>query len=305
MDANAPRRGGSSRLRASAAPVAAAVIGLVAIVAVASSGSATDGGIAEHRPSEGLVDALLSLFLVLMAVCVVVVAVLVSFFGRYTPTGGPPKRRSAAQSIVTFVVTMVLLALLVHALAGGEGRRAGIIPPLGGENGDPADGPTSGYQPRFAVWPVVVVTALVLVALGAWWLSARGRRATRAPLPATPEEALGDVLAETLDDLRAEGDPRRAVIRAYARMERSLAAVGLPRGPAEAPEEYLSRVLADVAVSERSAGRLTALFTWARFSGHDVRPEMKDEALATLEQVQLELEAAEIARRAEPAGAPA
>jgi hypothetical protein len=304
MDANAPRRGGSSRLRASAAPVAAAVIGLVAIVAVASSGSAPDGGIAERRPSEGLVDALLSLFLVLMAVCVVVVAVLLSFFGRYTPASGPPKRRSAAQSIVTFVVTMVLLALLVHALRG-EGRRAGIMPPLGGENVDLADGPKSGYQPKFAVWPVVVVTALVLVALGAWWLSARGRRSTRAPLPATPEEALGDVLAETLDDLRAEGDPRRAVIRAYARMERTLAAVGLPRGPAEAPEEYLARVLAGVAVSERSAGRLTALFTWARFSGHDVRPEMKDEAIATLEQVQLELEAAEIARRAEPAGAPA
>jgi hypothetical protein len=305
MDANAPRRRGSSRLRAGAVPLAAVVVGLVAIVAVASSGSAPDGGIAQRRPSEGLVDALLSLFLVLMAVCVVVVAVLVSFFGRYTPTGEPPKRRSTAQSIVTFVVTMALLAVLVHALAGRDGSGNGIIPPLGDENGNRTDGSESGYDPKFAVWPVIAVTALVLVALGAWWLAVRGRRSTRAPLPATPEEALGDVLAETLDDLRAESDPRRAVIRAYARMERSLAAVGLPRRTAEAPEEYLSRVLADVAVSERSAGRLTALFTWARFSGHDVRAEMKDEAIATLEQVQLELEAAEVARLAAPAGAPA
>ena len=36
-----------------------------------------------------------------------------------------------------------------------------------------------------------------------------------------------DVLDETLDDLRAETDPRRAVIAAYARMERALAAFGL------------------------------------------------------------------------------
>ena len=50
---------------------------------------------------------------------------------------------------------------------------------------------------------------------------------------------LADVLEETIDDLRAEADPRRAVIAAYARMERALAAAGLPRSPAEAPDEYL------------------------------------------------------------------
>jgi Domain of unknown function (DUF4129) len=106
------------------------------------------------------------------------------------------------------------------------------------------------------------------------------------------------VLAATLDDLRAEQDPRRAVIRAYARMERSLAAAGLPRAPAEAPEEYLTRVLEGLPVSARAAARLTALFAWARFSPHDVRPEMKDEAIETLEHIQLELEAAEAEQQA-------
>ena len=33
--------------------------------------------------------------------------------------------------------------------------------------------------------------------------------------------ALDEVLADTLDDLRAEQDPRRAVIRAFARMEKT------------------------------------------------------------------------------------
>jgi hypothetical protein len=94
------------------------------------------------------------------------------------------------------------------------------------------------------------------------------------------------------------------VIAAYARMERALAASGLPRDPSEAPEEYLRKILSDLAVTGRAAARLTSLFAWARFSGHDVRPEMKEEAIETLEQVQHEL-AADAARRAELAGAAA
>jgi hypothetical protein len=110
--------------------------------------------------------------------------------------------------------------------------------------------------------------------------------------PGGPDEALADVLDEALDDLRAETDPRRAVIEAYARMERALRAAGMPRAEAEAPEEYLARVADGVDLSRTSAGRLTALFTWARFSGHDVRPEMKNEAIDTLEAVRDELRAA-------------
>ena len=86
------------------------------------------------------------------------------------------------------------------------------------------------------------------------------------------------------------------------RMERALAASGLARAPAEAPDEYLVRVLADLPVSRGSAARLTALFAWARFSGHDVHPEMKDEAIDTLEQVQRELAADALRAAAPPMG---
>ena len=68
---------------------------------------------------------------------------------------------------------------------------------------------------------------------------------------------------------------------------------------------HAAAVLDEIKISPRAAGRLTALFAWARFSVHDVRPEMKDEAIETLEQVQRELAAAETAREAQPAGAPA
>ncbi len=52
-----------------------------------------------------------------------------------------------------------------------------------------------------------------------------------------------DLLDDTLEDLEREPDPRRAMIGAWARMERGLAAAGLPRHPAEAPFEYAGRVL--------------------------------------------------------------
>ena len=141
---------------------------------------------------------------------------------------------------------------------------------------------------------MLVVLALVAVAIAAWYLSYRARRRRLEPMSDALLPALADVLDETLDDLRAETDPRRAVIAAYARMERALAAYGLPRNPAEAPDEYLQRIFADLEVSRRATSRLTALFSWAKFSGHDVAPEMKQEAIEALEAVREELRAAEI-----------
>ena len=302
MDANARRRGGSGGRTLA---VAAAVIVLVAVVAVASGGSTPSGAVGAHRPSEALLDAVVSLFVVGMAIATVVVAVMVSFFGRYQADGSPRKRKSTVQSLVTFLVAMALLTIVVRSLAGSVGPRLRPPAPQGAAGGGGSDARPSGYEPDFVVWPVLAVAALAAVAVVAWWLAARGRRRAREPLGTTPAEALADVLAETLDDLRAERDPRRAVIAAYARMERALAASGLPRDPAEAPEEYLRRILSDVAVTGRAATRLTSLFAWARFSGHDVRPEMKDEAIETLEQVQRELAAADAARHAELAGAAA
>jgi len=305
MDGNAPGRGGST---ARTLAIGAAVVVLVGIVAIASTGSVPTGaGGSARRPSEGFVDTAFSLLLVLMVVCTVFVAVALTFFRRLDPTTGAPKRRSALRSIVSFALTLALLAVIVRAIDASRGENDALRLPAANDGRGRLGGDTDAtrYEPEFAVWPVAAVLTLLAVAGLAMWLSARRRRAARASLVLTPAEALADVLGETLDDLRAESDPRRAVIAAYARMERALAAAGLPRRDAEAPEEYLDRVLDEVELSPRAAGRLTALFAWARFSVHDVRPEMKDEAIETLEQVQQELAAAEAARESQLAGAPA
>ena len=115
-------------------------------------------------------------------------------------------------------------------------------------------------------------------------------------------EQLAVVLDETLDDLRAEPDPRRAIIAAYARLERVLAANGVPRRAAETSDEYLPRVLHDLALDSGAVERLTALFTRAKFSQHEVDTAMKEEAIDALEQVRDELRlAAGDARSRQPA----
>ena len=122
------------------------------------------------------------------------------------------------------------------------------------------------------------------------FFAVRRRRALVRDMPIV--EALSDVLAETLDDLRAERDPRQAVIRAYSRMERTLAARGLPRGEAEAPLEYLGRVLDAVQASAHSVRRLTQLFQRARFSTHEIDTGMKEDAIEALSGLRAELEVA-------------
>jgi uncharacterized protein DUF4129 len=302
MDGNAPRRGGST-VRTLA--IGAAVMILVAVVAIASTGSVPTGRNSVRPPSESFVDTAFSLFLVMMVLCAAFVAVALTWFRRYDPTAPARSRRGPLRSVVSLILSIGLLALFVRAVTGSRGEQGGLRLPDFGRSGSGSSDDATRYDPEFAVWPVVAVVALLAVAGIALWLSARGRRAAREPLAVTPAEALADVLAETLDDLRGERDPRRAVIAAYARMERALAASGLPRRDTEAPEEYVARILDEIEVSPRATGRLTALFAWARFSVHDVRPEMKDEAIETLEQLQHELAAAEAAREAQRVGAPA
>jgi hypothetical protein len=103
-------------------------------------------------------------------------------------------------------------------------------------------------------------------------------------------EAIDEVLGDTLDDLRAEKDPRRAVIRTYARMERTFAAYGVPREEAEVPQEYVGRVLDRLGVSVSAVRRLTDLFSRAKFSPHTIDAGMKDQAIDALVGLRAELE---------------
>ena len=167
---------------------------------------------------------------------------------------------------------------------------------------DARPGPAaSRYEPSISWVPIAVILGLVLTAVIAYFVAERRARRERDPRAELAEE-LAAVLDDTLDDLRAEADPRRAVIAAYARLERVLAASGIARRPAETSDEYLARVLRDLALGSDAIARLTSLFTQAKFSQHEVDTAMKEEAIDALERVRDELRAAsERAARPGPA----
>jgi hypothetical protein len=125
-------------------------------------------------------------------------------------------------------------------------------------------------------------------------------RAVRMPSPVPrmepePEEqasVLAMAITAGLRDARLEPDPRRAVIAAYATMERILAAHGLPRRAVEAPLEYMTRLFAERTVSDEALATLTDLFALARFSHHPIGAASKERALAALTRIEQELQSA-------------
>jgi hypothetical protein len=130
----------------------------------------------------------------------------------------------------------------------------------------------------------VFATAGALLVVGVAVLAARRRRNSLGPVSVRDDaaSALSAALDESVDDLRAERDPRRAVIAAYARMERALARHGFARFRAEAPLEYLARVLRELQVRSGAVLALTELFERAKFSRHEIDADMKEEAIGAL-----------------------
>lgn len=274
-----------------------ALIGLLVAVAVGSTGSVPVGTGGTRSPSDRFLDVTISLFMLWMAVGTVLLVLLLVSRRGVLAEAVVERKGGRRNALTVTLVSLVLLALLIRWLSTGENDGQGLLDrfgPRSGRSNPNVSSETPSYEPEFATGPLLIVLGVLAVAIIGWVIAHRARRRSLPPTSESLYPALTDVLEETLDDLRAETDPRRAVIGAYARMERTLGAYGLPRLPAEAPDEYLQRIFADLEVSRRSVSRLTSLFAWAKFSGHDVAREMKDEAIAALEAVGNELRAAEM-----------
>jgi hypothetical protein len=153
--------------------------------------------------------------------------------------------------------------------------------------------PDSSRAARFR-WEVFVATGgLVLLGVAAYLARRRFGPMRDLAGRADAADALSAALDESVDDLRAERDPRKAVIAAYARMERVLGRHGFPRFRSEAPLEYLARVLRELRVRSGAVLALTELFERAKFSRHTIDAEMKEEAIGALVAVRDDLRPAE------------
>jgi hypothetical protein len=274
-----------------------AAVVLLGLVAVAAGGYRIDGS-SPSRSSPYAVDTIVSIVLAIYLVGAVVVVGALFWAGLDVRRSQKPV---ATRQRTFKLVAGAIIAAAVFAFVAGrfhsrffqpskppttsaqqaldKGRRA-------------KGGSTSRHQTQVRLVPFLGVIGTAVIAFGALYYAERGRR-RRLPSDWLPAEELAGVLDETLDDLRAEKDPRRAVIAAYARMERSFAAHGVPRRQFEAPHEYLGRVLAEATGGGRAAARLTGLFERARFSPHQVDSAMKDDAIDAIEALQAELAAAD------------
>ena len=131
-----------------------------------------------------------------------------------------------------------------------------------------------------AVFAVMVLVAMA-DRLEKWWTQREG--ADRPP-------AVPETLALIQADLRAEPDARVAIIRAYGRFERALAAARAPRAAWQTPAEFMRTTLARLPVPAAPVRRLTALFEVARFSTHPLGAEARDAACDSLDEIGTALE---------------
>jgi len=268
------------------------VLGLVAVVAIAATGSTPGGDGSTRPPSESLLDAVFTVGLI--GVVLGGVLLLYGLTQRKAIAQEMASGRHRRTSVAAFIgVFAVFTAVTYWRLSEWRG------PPQDAEAdqeftpGDvqlptlPPEAETS-YEPGISWLPIVIVAGLLLAAVAASIAAERRSRRGRGSREGLTE-GLVAVLDETLDDLRAERDPRRAIIAAYARLERFLAANGVPRHAAETPDEYVPRVLRDLELEPGAVERLTALFTRAKFSQHDMDTAMKEEAIGALEAIRDEL----------------
>jgi hypothetical protein len=275
--------------------LALGLVGLLLLVAIAARGGhpSTTGRIATRAVPNTLQDSLVT-FIAITYVAVIVAIVIAVV--RYRSNWQDPKSNWLTNFALVTVLMLIATGIGYYAMTHtnlrqqaqkteraqtgrGNTNRVRRLKPT----------PVPVREANFQ-WPVVFgIGGLVLLA--GVWIYIRNRRSL---VPDRDDQSLEadmvSAIETTIDDLRSERDPRKAVIAAYAQMERTLTAHGLPRDQAEAPREYLTRILRGLAVRETAVHTLTELFEYAKFSRHEIDAAMKESAIDALLAVREDLQ---------------
>ena len=221
------------------------LMAFLAIVAVAAAGHAPSAG--ASRPSTPA-PRLLQDYVATLAILIMPIGIVLIVWAMVMPPGlqgrpaqdvegVPDRRRPAARTSRSRSSSPRSRSPSASSIPSRPRRRFAAAETHRDGRRRPTD-QGDEYEPQFRWLPMIVVGSLIVGIGGAMAMLAARRQ--RELLAATPiRETLAEVLDETLDDLRREDDPRKAVIGAYANMERTLAARGVPRRESEAPAEYL------------------------------------------------------------------
>lgn len=290
---------GATRRHLSAWVALPAAAGLIAIVALASRS-------AVETPVPGRIDltpaltAIETLGYVGLAVGTVALALsLVMSRGRprRRHRGGPVIRRQLAPvpwwaNALGLVVVLAMLAAQVAITLSflAELQRRAAEAAGAGEPGpifglDPGTLQPAGRDLTSLTIALVIVTVMVAAFIGyTIRLRLRDDRLVDAG-GGDGHTATANAVEVSLEALRGEPDPRRAVIAVYAAMERALSRAGFGRRRSEAPLEYLRRVLAAPTRAADEVRTITLLFQHAKFSSHAVDEAMRIGAIDALERI--------------------
>jgi hypothetical protein len=285
--------GGARLLRTTGA--ALAVVALLAVVAAASrSGSVAFGGASAQV--RGTIEVAWPF--VLVAIGAAFATALFSgerLWRRLPRERTKPALRAETVLIMLIVVAVFSLGAMLFITARNGRHLQAQRHPASAAAAHRHKRPAAAAHPRrrFEL-PHWAVPALVGVGvLGGAAGMALLRRRRRLGVRGDAREDLAAGLDAALADLDEDGDVRATIVALYRRMLAAFAALGLDRGAAEAPREFLARALAALDVPEEPAERLTGLFEEARFSTHALGPERRDEAASALAAVRDALAAEE------------
>ena len=217
------------------------------------------------------------------------------------------------------VLIAALLLIAVVAVVARAGPFATVGPPDGGA---PVATPTGGSalptpstdeertrdaqnkalaRTTSLQWLTLVYVATVVALLagavwfGLWWvrdgwrwgIPTRASRGRAAPVTVAPTE-LAEAVEEALVVVE-QGAARDAVVACWLLLERAAARAGSPARPHETAREYAGRLSAEQLVSTQPLTTLAELYREARFSDHEVGPELRLRARRALAVLQAEL----------------
>jgi hypothetical protein len=190
------------------------------------------------------------------------------------------------------LLCLVLLAIVVWAQRTGHNPLSGLhfgnpFARGGGPDANAQAQGRPGHSDGFSTidWVVAGLTWFLIVAAAVVGVRRLLRRPEPEPEPELVVRADHEPADTRLERLRAETDPRRAVIGAYALMDRLMADRELGRRRSEAPLEYLGRMTGAGYGRITALGRLTRLYARARFSAHPVDRRMQTEAVQAVETI--------------------
>jgi Domain of unknown function (DUF4129) len=267
------------------------VTGLLVLAGIASNGRPLSGGADGNGPSTLFFDYVYTT-LALVGLATFLFCLYAVLTMRLSTVQARPSHWRVWSTLLASVLFLGLGLVIMRSEFGERLREAfrqnANRAQTGPQSGQPVN--PNGRNARIR-WEEVALIVVTIAGIAVVLRATRSARRLPRPWRTHSQEAVAAALDESLDDLLAEPDLRKAIIAAYARMERALAAGGLPRRPSEAPFEYVERALRELDASADAAQRLTALFEWAKFSQHDPEPAMRDEAIAALVAVRDELRA--------------